>query len=121
MEERIVVVDDDAMILKHANRILTEAGFRVTCLKNGRLLMDYIAMNPVDLLLLDIRMPEMDGFEAICALRESASSPSVPSSVPSPSFTEESSLPLSSPPSPPSANNCSAFKLFSGILDRPIV
>ena len=70
MEERIVVVDDDAMILKHANRILTEAGFRVTCLKNGRLLMDYIAMNPVDLLLLDIRMPEMDGFETICALRE---------------------------------------------------
>ncbi len=70
MEERIVVVDDDAMILKHANRILTEAGFRVTCLKNGRLLMDYIAKNPVDLLLLDIRMPEMDGFETICALRE---------------------------------------------------
>ena len=32
--------------------------------------MDYIAVNPVDLLLLDIRMPEMDGFETIRALRE---------------------------------------------------
>ena len=69
MEERIVVVDDDAIILKHANTILTEAGFKVTCLKNGRLLMDYIVMNPIDLLLLDIRMPEMDGFETMCALR----------------------------------------------------
>ena len=70
MEERVVVVDDDAIILKNANTILAEAGFKVTCLKNGRLLMDYIKMNPVDMVLLDIRMPEMDGFETIQALRE---------------------------------------------------
>ena len=70
MDERVVVVDDDAIILKQANMILTEAGFKVTCLKNGKLLMDYIKVNPVDILLLDIRMPEMDGFETIQALRE---------------------------------------------------
>ena len=70
MDERVVVVDDDAIILKHANLILTEAGFKVTCLKSGRLLMDYIANNLVDILLLDIRMPEMDGFETILVLRE---------------------------------------------------
>ena len=70
MDERVVVVDDDAIILKHANLILTEAGFKVTCLKSGRLLMDYIANNTVDILLLDIRMPEMDGFETILVLRE---------------------------------------------------
>ena len=70
MDERVVVVDDDAIILKQANMILTEAGFKVTCLKNGKLLMDYIKVNPVDMLLLDIRMPEMDGFETIQALRE---------------------------------------------------
>ncbi|MBQ6442508.1 MAG: response regulator [Lachnospiraceae bacterium] len=70
MNERVVVVDDDVIILKQANMILTEAGFKVTCLKNGMLLMDYIKMNSVDILLLDIRMPEMDGFETILALRE---------------------------------------------------
>lgn len=70
MNERVVVVDDDAIILKQANMTLAEAGFKVTCLKNGKLLMDYIKMNPVDILLLDIRMPEMDGFETIQALRE---------------------------------------------------
>ncbi len=69
MNERVVVVDDDAVILKQANLILSEAGFKVTCLKNGKLLMDYIKVNYVDLLLLDIRMPEMDGFETISALR----------------------------------------------------
>jgi len=70
MDERVVVVDDDAIILKQANLILTEAGFKVTCLKSGRLLLDYISKNPIDLLLLDIRMPEMDGFETIRALRK---------------------------------------------------
>ncbi len=70
MNERVVVVDDDTVILKQANMILSEAGFKVTCLKNGKLLMDYIKMNPTDLLLLDIRMPEMDGFETITALRQ---------------------------------------------------
>ena len=69
MNERVVVVDDDAVILKQANLVLSEAGFKVTCLKNGKLLMDYIKVNHVDLLLLDIRMPEMDGFETISALR----------------------------------------------------
>ena len=54
MNERVVVVDDDAVILKQANLVLSEAGFKVTCLKNGKLLMDYIKVNQVDLLLLDI-------------------------------------------------------------------
>ena len=70
MDERVVVVDDDAIILKQANLTLSEAGFKVTCLKSGKLLLNYIAMNPVDMLLLDIRMPDMDGFETLRALRE---------------------------------------------------
>ena len=70
MDERVVVVDDDTTILKQANMILTEAGFKVTCLKSGRLLMDYVTVNPIDIILLDIRMPEMDGFETISVLRE---------------------------------------------------
>ena len=70
MEERVVVVDDDVIILKSANRVLSECGMRVTCLKSGRLLMDYIEMNVVDMLLLDIRMPDLDGFETLSLLRE---------------------------------------------------
>lgn len=69
MEERIVVVDDDAIILKNANTVLTKAGFKVTCLKSGRLLLDYVTKNRVDMLLLDIKMPDLDGFETMGLLR----------------------------------------------------
>ena len=37
MEERVVVVDDDAIILRSASTVLSDAGFKVTCLKSGRL------------------------------------------------------------------------------------
>ena len=70
MEERVVVVDDDAIILRNANTILSEAGFKVTCLKSGKLLLDYVEKNTIDMLLLDIKMPELDGFETLKLLRK---------------------------------------------------
>ncbi|SEG05658.1 putative two-component system response regulator [Butyrivibrio sp. Su6] len=70
MEERVVVVDDDVIILKNANTVLSEAGFKVTCLKSGKLLLDYVKKNEIDMLLLDIKMPELDGFETMRLLRK---------------------------------------------------
>ncbi len=70
MEERVVVVDDDAIILKNANTVLSEAGFKVTCLKSGRLLLEYVVRNKIDMLLLDIKMPDLDGFETMKLLRK---------------------------------------------------
>ena len=70
MEERVVVVDDDTIILKNANTVLSEAGFKVTCLKSGRLLLDYVVRNKIDMLLLDIKMPDLDGFETMKLLRK---------------------------------------------------
>jgi putative two-component system response regulator len=69
MNERIVVVDDDAVILKNAESTLSECGYKVTCIKSGKLLLDLVRKNHIDLLLLDIRMPELDGFETLAALR----------------------------------------------------
>ena len=69
MEERVVIVDDDAIILKSAKTVLSEAGFKVTCLKSGRLLLDYVEKNTIDMLLLDIKMPDLDGFETLKLLR----------------------------------------------------
>lgn len=69
MNERIVVVDDDSIILRNADSILSDK-YKVVCLKSGKIFLDYIKKNPVDLLLLDIRMPEMDGFETLKALRD---------------------------------------------------
>ena len=70
MEERVVVVDDDAIILRSASTVLSDAGFKVTCLKSGRLLLDYVTKNSIDMLLLDIKMPDLDGFETLQLLRK---------------------------------------------------
>lgn len=70
MEERVVVVDDDAIILRSASTVLSDAGFKVTCLKSGRLLLDYVTKNSIDMLLLDIKMPNLDGFETLQLLRK---------------------------------------------------
>ena len=69
MEERVVVVDDDAIMLRNAKTVLSEAGFKVTCLKSGRMLLDYVMKNTIDMLLLDIKMPDLDGFETLKLLR----------------------------------------------------
>ena len=65
----IAVVDDDVTNLKAAGRILSKHGMRVTALRSGRALIDFLADNRPDLILLDIRMPGMDGFETLEAIR----------------------------------------------------
>ena len=70
MQPRIVVVDDDSIVLKRAWTILTEADMKAVVLKSGAQLLDYVSENEApDLILLDIRMPEMDGFEVLEKLR----------------------------------------------------
>ena len=71
MSDWVIVVDDDVTNLKMAGHILSKSGFRVSAVKSGQAMLDYIAANGApDLILLDINMPEMDGFEALKRLRE---------------------------------------------------
>ena len=66
---RIAVVDDDTANLQMAGQILSRAGFYVTALKSGQALLDYVDNNIPDLILLDIMMPVMDGFETMKKLK----------------------------------------------------
>ncbi len=66
----VVVVDDDVTNLKMAGLILSKQHMRVTALKSGRALLEYVRENKPDLILLDIKMPEMDGFETLQRLKE---------------------------------------------------
>lgn len=70
MAKWIIVVDDDVINLKMAGKILSKNSYRVTALKSGSLLLDYLKENTPDLILLDIKMPEMDGFETLGRLRK---------------------------------------------------
>ena len=70
MAEWIIVVDDDTSNLKMAGHILSKANMRVTALRSGQSLLDYVSEKGFpDLILLDINMPEMDGFETLMRLR----------------------------------------------------
>ncbi|MCR4845698.1 MAG: response regulator [Eubacterium sp.] len=66
----VTVVDDDIKNLKIAERILSKNDISVTALTSGNELLEFVKTNRPDLILLDINMPGMDGFETITKLRE---------------------------------------------------
>ena len=66
----IAVVDDDITNLKIARELLMQNDIKVSVAKSGRIFLNFIKNNSPDLVLLDIRMPEMDGFEVLKRLRE---------------------------------------------------
>lgn len=61
----IYVVDDEPGIALLCNRLLTRAGYRVQTETSSRKALEFFKTNSIDLLLVDIRMPEVDGFEVI--------------------------------------------------------
>lgn len=66
----VVVVDDEITNLKLVGRILSAENINVTLLQSGQELLEYVEDHKPDLILLDIKMPVMDGFETIMHLRE---------------------------------------------------
>jgi len=67
----IIIVDDDIMNLKSAGQILSKNHMRVTALRSGQALLDYLGSNDFpDLILIDVNMPGMDGFETLRKLRK---------------------------------------------------
>ena len=67
MNQRILVVDDSPFIHELVRDILSDAGYDVERAMNGHEAMVSIGQNPPDLVLLDIIMPEMSGYQ-VCRL-----------------------------------------------------
>ena len=65
----ILAVDDEPGIALLCKRLLSRAGYVVTALTDPKEAMDWLKEHAVDLLLVDIRMPEVDGFELIALAR----------------------------------------------------
>jgi signal transduction histidine kinase/DNA-binding response OmpR family regulator len=61
----IFVVDDEPGIALLCKRLLTRAGYKVETQTDPHKAINYLKENKIDLLLVDIRMPEVDGFEVI--------------------------------------------------------
>lgn len=73
----ILVIDDDKLNLKTAKKILDEF-FHVTCMESGKEALDYLGTHLPDLILLDIHMPEMDGFEVLKEIKANPHTKDVP-------------------------------------------
>ena len=66
----ILVVDDDTNIRMFLQAVLENAGYGVLTATNGRHALEVMDKEHVDLVVLDIMMPEMDGYEFTKTLRE---------------------------------------------------
>jgi signal transduction histidine kinase len=69
---RVIVIDDDAVILKASRRILERAGYAVETFDRGAVGIARIAEWRPQVLLVDLKMPELDGFQVIQRVRELA-------------------------------------------------
>lgn len=75
MSRTVLVVDDHRNVQILLEDFLTEQGYVVVTASNGRQALDVVRRTPPDLVLLDIMMPGMDGYQFISALRQASSLP----------------------------------------------
>lgn len=74
-EEKILVVDDEADIRKILRLLLQNKGYTVLEASNGRQAVDAVASQSIDLIIMDIMMPQMSGIEATAEIRKHSMAP----------------------------------------------
>ena len=78
MPNRVVVVDDDKEVQEIITFALSRNGFEVAVASNGQQLQDILATTTPDLIILDVMMPGLDGYQIFGSLRNNAATQHVP-------------------------------------------
>lgn len=69
-KKRILIVEDEESLLKLETILLTVSGFEVISAITGKMAIDKIGVEKFDLVLLDIMLPDIDGFEVCRQIRK---------------------------------------------------
>ncbi|GAB6876298.1 response regulator [Thermaerobacter litoralis] len=75
MAERILLVDDEAALVKGLRRSLEQAGFEVEVATDGRQALERFAAGGIDLIILDLMLPEIDGLTVCREVRKTSQVP----------------------------------------------
>ena len=77
MAKKVLVVDDEKLIVKGIRFSLLQDGLEVDCAYDGEEAMELVKANEYDLILLDVMLPKLDGFEVCQQIREFSDVPIV--------------------------------------------
>lgn len=77
MAKKVLVVDDEKLIVKGIRFSLLQDGMEVDCAYDGEAAFNMAKANSYDMILLDVMLPKMDGFEVCQAIREFSDVPIV--------------------------------------------
>jgi len=78
MNSRILVVDDTPANIATLAAILKDKGYQLSVATNGKQALEVVSRVHPDLILLDVMMPEMDGFETCRRLKEAEATKQIP-------------------------------------------
>ncbi|MBW1893973.1 MAG: response regulator [Deltaproteobacteria bacterium] len=78
LNKRILLIDDDADFNMIIRRYLEKQGFEVESAYNGKQGLEKVYDNPPDLILLDVMMPEMDGYKVCSELKNDKNYDEIP-------------------------------------------
>lgn len=76
--KHILIVDDDTHIRELLKQELTQAGYQVQEARNGMEAINYVSQNRPDLIILDVMMPEVNGFDVAAALKNNPTTANIP-------------------------------------------
>lgn len=76
--KKILIVDDNLSFLEMIKMLMELHDFTCITADNGKIALEKVAEEKPDLILLDLMMPEMDGFQVLCALKNNKDTKNIP-------------------------------------------
>jgi len=78
LKNKILVVEDEESLLKLESILLSSKGYNVTGVMDGKAALKEVRLNRPDLVILDIMLPEMDGFEVCRQIKQNPETSNIP-------------------------------------------